>query len=283
METIHVAAALLSALLHAGWNAAVKASPHPNEAMIAQMVVSAALMAPALVWLGLPAAQSWPWIAASTALNLVTVSALLRAYALAGFGMAYPVVRAISIVVVVPATNLAAGETTSAAGLLGVGLVVSSLGLLAVGGARRDRVPDRGTPLAAFGWMLAAGAATALYVLADAHGARAAGSPWSYGALVAATNAIAMVTVRGASRDVARIVRTGWTTALPTALAAVVSYWLILWVWSVAPIAPAAALRDTSAIFAILIGVAWLREPLGTRQIGALALVAAAIPLLRLS
>jgi hypothetical protein len=45
------------------------------------------------------------------------------------------------------------------------------------------------------------------------------------------------------------------------AAVAVISYLLILWVWSVAPIAPAAALRDTSAAFAILIAILWLKEP----------------------
>ena len=39
MEGVHVAAALLSALLHAGWHAAVKASARPTEAMAAQMLV----------------------------------------------------------------------------------------------------------------------------------------------------------------------------------------------------------------------------------------------------
>ena len=52
-----------------------------------------------------------------------------------------------------------------------------------------------------------------------------------------------------------------WKTALPIAFASVGSYLLILWVWSHAPIAPAAALRDTSAIFAVLIAVFWLKEP----------------------
>lgn len=87
MEAAHVLAALLSALLHAGWNAAVKASPRPTEAMAAQMLTSAALVLPGLLWTGLPARASLPWIAASTLMNVVTVSALLRAYELGGFGI----------------------------------------------------------------------------------------------------------------------------------------------------------------------------------------------------
>jgi drug/metabolite transporter (DMT)-like permease len=60
------------------------------------------------------------------------------------------------------------------------------------------------------------------------------------------------------------------------------SYLLILWIWSHAPVAPAAALRDTSAVFAILIAVVWLKEPFTRTRIVAVLLAAAAVPLLRL-
>ena len=70
--------------------------------------------------------------------------------------------------------------------------------------------------------------------------------------------------------------------ALPVAVASMVSYLLILWVWGHAPIAPAAALRDTSAIFAVLIAVLWLKEPFTRLRIGAVILAAMAVPLLRL-
>src|SRR5262249_25134023 len=91
MEGVHVAAALLSALLHAGWHAAVKASARPAEAMAAQMLMSAVLVVPGLLWTGLPPQASWIWIGASTLMNVVTVTALLRAYELGGFGVVYPV------------------------------------------------------------------------------------------------------------------------------------------------------------------------------------------------
>src|SRR5437763_6521941 len=110
MEAAHVVAALLSAALHAGWNAAVKASARPIEAMAAQMLMSAALVVPGLLWTGLPGAASWPWIAASTLMNIVTVSALLRAYELGGFGIVYPIVRAVSVLLVVPLAAWLAGD-----------------------------------------------------------------------------------------------------------------------------------------------------------------------------
>jgi multidrug transporter EmrE-like cation transporter len=134
MDILHVFSALVSALLHAGWNAAVKASPRPRAAMAAQLVVSGLIALPGLAWTGLPARASWIWIALSVTLNLVTLTALLRAYALIGFGAAYPVVRAISVVLVVPLAAHLSGEAMSPSGECG-----------AERGAPRRAVLDRGS------------------------------------------------------------------------------------------------------------------------------------------
>ncbi len=276
MDVWHVAAALASALLHAGWNAAVKASPQPKEAMTAQMLTSAALVVPGLLWTGLPAPASWIWIAASTALNVATVTALLRAYELFGFGLVYPVVRALSVLLVVPLAASLSGETLSPAGLAGIGLVSASLLLLAIGNARQSAVPRL-----ALCWIVIAGIATAAYVMCDAQGVRHAGSPWAYGFAVSVTNATAMSWMQGSARRPWRIVAAQAAIAVPMAIAAVTSYLLILWVWSGAPIAPAAALRDTSAVFALVIAIVWLKEPFTRLRLCAILLSTAAVPLLR--
>jgi drug/metabolite transporter (DMT)-like permease len=278
MEAEYVAAALLSALIHAGWNAAVKASARPTEAMTAQMFMSAALVVPGLLWTGLPAQASWIWIALSTLMNTVTVSALLRAYALGGFGVVYPVVRAVSVLLVVPLAAQLAGDRIGLPAIAGIGLVVVSLGLLAYS-ARRDRTF---TPRA-LAWTLVTGVTTAAYVMSDAQGVRLAGSPWAYGFAVSVTNAVAMCWRQRHIGAPWRLLKSNWAVAAPTAVATIVSYLLILWVWAHAPIAPASALRDTSAVFAILIAVVWLKERFTPLRMLAVLLTAAAVPLLRLA
>ncbi|MBC7635668.1 MAG: hypothetical protein H7251_08705, partial [Acetobacteraceae bacterium] len=152
-----VGAALLSALLHAGWNAAVKASARPAETMTAQMLLGAAMVLPALFWSGLPAMASWPWILATTLTNTITVTALLRAYALGGFGVVYPVVRAISVLLVVPLAAFLTGDRLGIGALAGIVLIVASLGLLAVSAGR-----DTSFPLPAMVWTGIAGLSTAV-------------------------------------------------------------------------------------------------------------------------
>ena len=277
MDVWHVAGALLSAMLHAGWNAAVKASRRPRNAMTAQMVLSAALVLPALLWTGWPARGAWIWIASSTALNLATITALLRAYELCGFGIAYPVVRALSVLLVAPLAAALSGERLSASAVLGVSLIAASLLVLAVGNSGPGALPR-----SAFGWIAIAGVTTAAYVICDANGVRRAGSAWAYGAAVSITNAAAMVSwSRPSIRGSWRALGDDAVRAVPIAIASSTSYLLILWVWGGAPIAPAAALRDTSAVFAILISVVWLQEPFTRLRLVAILLAAAAVPLLR--
>ncbi len=277
MSPTDVLAALASALLHAGWNAAVKASRNPAQAMTAQMVLGAILVVPALFWSGLPNQASWGWIAASTLLNVVTISALLRAYELGGFGIVYPVMRSVAVLFVVPMAALLTGEQLGFSGLLGILVIASALALLGW-----DATRGHGVARAAMGWTLLAGLGTAAYIMCDAQGVRASGSPWAYGFAVSITNALAMAWRLRSAGPPWRHVASQWRLALPVAVASMVSYLLILWVWSHAPIAPAAALRDTSAIFAVLIAVVWLKEPFTRLRIAAVVLAAAAVPLLRL-
>ncbi|TAJ90295.1 MAG: hypothetical protein EPO10_10570 [Reyranella sp.] len=276
MDLTDVSLALLSAVLHAGWNAAVKASRSPPQVMTTQMVLGALLVVPALFWSGLPSLASCGWIAASTLMNVLTVSALLRAYELGGFGLVYPVVRSLAVLMVVPLAAVMMGERLGPAGLLGILIISLALGVLAWDTAR-----GQGITRAAMAWTLAAGVGTAAYVMCDAQGVRLSGSPWAYGFVVSITNAAAMAWRQRRGGPPWAQVRAHWAIALPIAVAAMGSYLLILWVWSHAPIAPAAALRDTSAIFAVLIAVFWLREPFTRTRIAAVLLAAVAVPLLR--
>ncbi|MDP1841261.1 MAG: EamA family transporter [Reyranella sp.] len=277
MGLIDVAAALLSALLHAGWNAAVKANRNPAQAMTAQMLLGAILVVPALLWSGLPDRAAWIWILASTLMNVLTISALLRAYELGGFGLVYPVMRAVAVLLVVPMAAMLTGEKFGPAALAGIIVIALSLAVLSLDAARNQAVT-----LKALGWTLAAGVGTAAYIMCDAQGVRASGNPWAYGFVVSITNAAAMCWRQRSQGPPWRLLSGQWTAALPIAVASMASYLLILWVWSHAPIAPAAALRDTSSVFAILIAVIWLKEPFTRTRIVAVLMAAAAIPLLRL-
>ena len=135
---------------------------------------------------------------------------------------------------------------------------------------------------AALGWTLAAGALTACTVLSDAQGVRAGSSALAYGCTVSVSNALAMSWLQRSAGSPWHLVRTHLRVAAPAAVASMASYLLILWVFRHAPVAPAAALRDTSAVFAMLIAAIWLKERLHGLRWAVLVLAMAGVPLLRL-
>jgi len=267
VDSTLVAAALLSAALHAAWNAGVKSSARPPLAMTAQMVASAALALPVLLWVGPPAPAAWPWMALSCLLGMGAVASLLRAYEHGAFGAIYPMARASSVLLVLPLAAAVAGEWPRPLALLGVALVSVAVLMLA-----RGEGVARALSRPALGWTLASAAFTAGYIVCDAQGVRRAGSTLSYGCALSIANALLWSAWQ--HRKGMRLAdvlehreRTAWM-----AVAATLSYWLILWVWTHAPIAPASALRDTSAIFATLIAVTVLKERLDQRVLWAVAL-----------
>jgi hypothetical protein len=278
MDIAYVGLALVSAVLHAGWNAAVKARPVAAHAMTAQMCLAALFMLPILLVTGLPAAAALPWIIVSSAINIVALSAMLKAYSYAGFGLVYPMARALSVLLVVPGATIAFGERLGAGAIAGTLAISVALALLAAGRGG----PGGGVPSVAWAWIGLTGVMSAASVLVDANGARVSGSAIAYGCCTSTLNAAVMLwRQRQAAVTIADVQREA-VAMTPVAVASVVSYLLILYVFTVAPIAPASALRDTSALFAVVIAVIWLKEQLSSLQRAALALAALAIPLMRL-
>ncbi len=243
------------------------------------MIIAALMCVPGVLWTGVPALAAWPWLLLSTTLNMGAVLCLLQAYERGGFGTVYPMARAVAVLGVAAVAPLLLGERLGLWATVGVALVACALGVLALD-ARRRGGPD--FQPSALGWTLASGAFTAGYVLADAQGVRHGGTALAYGFTVGIVNAAAMSWVNRAAGSPWALVRRHARLGVPAGLVSNVSYLLILWVFMHAPVAAAAALRDTSAVFAMLIAVWWLKEPLPPRRLAVVALAVAGVPLLRL-
>jgi drug/metabolite transporter (DMT)-like permease len=213
---------------------------------------------------------------ASVLLNMGAVTALLRGYAHAGFGIVYPMARASSVLMVLPLAAAVAGERPTLPGMLGIVLVSAAMSMLALGSARR-----RALTRPALGWILAAGGFAAGYAVCDAQGVRQAQSPLAYGSALTIANAATWTLLQRRAGGPPGSLRAQWPRAVPAALAAMLSYLLILWVLQHAPIALGSALRDTSAIFAALIAVVFLKEPLERRVLFAIVLATAGSMLIR--
>ena len=278
MDLAVFAAVLLSAFLHAVWNAWVKSRPDAGGAVAALVIGAGAPNLIVLLQAGLPPAPAWSWIAMTVALSVTSLTLLGSAYREGDFAVAYPFTRGLIPVVLALAAVPVFGETPSVPNAVGV--VCVSAGLITLGweAARRSRtITARGLAFAA----LAAGL-TAASVLTDAAGARITADPFSYGPTIAVLNAAVMAAVETRRRNVPRMLVRHWPITTFAALISMASYLLFIWGLMRAPVAMAVALRETSMLFAIAIAALVLRERVGPWRLAAVALMFAGAALIRL-
>lgn len=281
MSTEVMVVVLLSALLHAGWNAAVRASGDKGLASL-QVVGGAALLSVLLLpVLPLPAAVSWPWLLASAVIHVVYFALVARAYQGADLGLAYPLMRGTAPVLTALAAVLLLGEVPTRLGWLGIALICGGVLVLAA----RAWHAGISHPAAVLAALANAGVIT-LYTVVDGQGVRLAGHALAYTAWLFVLTALLMAThtVLRHGRGRLHAASTGaWRTALLGGAGTLGAYSLVLWAMAHAPIASVAALRETSIVFAALMGALFLREGLGRLRLISAALVCTGVVLIKLA
>lgn len=125
---------------------------------------------------------------------------------------------------------------------------------------------------------------TATYTLSDGAGARAGGEPVRYTLWLFACTGLAMLLVlivhqkRNAWRQIRQYALVGATGGAMSLLA----YGIVIWAMTQAPIGVVAALRESSVLFAMLLSVWLLKEPLGRMRLTAAAIITGGVLLTRL-
>lgn len=271
------AVVLLAAFLHAAWNAVVKGGG--DKMLLTVMVaVSAGLTgAVALPALPQPAPASWPFIAASVGVHVVYFALVARIYHTADMSQTYPLMRGTAPLLVAVASVGWLGEHLSA--LAWSGIAVISLGILAMAGGAR------GAPGSREGMWLALlnAVVIAAYTLIDGTGVRRSGAPVAYAFWIFVLTAVPLAAWALVARRPALggYVRRNLVFALVGGGGTLASYGLSLWAMTRAPVAPVAALRESSILFGALISGLLLKERVGAARLGAACLIAAGVATLR--
>ncbi len=273
--TLPVALAVLgAALLHAGWNALVKASKDKQLDTFAVAAGSGLLALVLAPFLPAPAPASWPWLAGSTAVHILYFGFLAGAYRFGELSYVYPMMRGGGPMIVAASGVFVFAEVLHANEWLGVLLV--SIGILAFASGAHDR---RATAFA-----LANAAVIGAYTLIDAAGARASAAPVSYTLWFFVANGVVItamgVVLRG--RAVPAYFRRHWLRAAAGGACALGAYGIALWAMTRAPVALVAVLRETSVIFAAVLGAVVLKEKMTRRRLVATGAVLAGLVVLKL-
>lgn len=272
------AAVLFGALLHASWNALIRSSSDKTLDTALLQVLGSVLGLPLVAAVGWPPAHAWPYLAASVAIHLGYYTALSRAYHHGELGLAYPLMRGTAPLLVALSTAAVVGESPSA--LSWVGVLGVCAGVLALGLSRQALESPRGAAFA-----LANAIIIAAYTLTDALGVRASGDALQYVAALYVVHgwpfALLVLARRGAAACWT-YTRVRWPMAALGALASMVSYGIALWAMTRAPVATVAALRETSVLFAALLGTWLLKEAFTPQRAAGTALILAGVAALRL-
>ena len=257
---------LLAALLHASWNAMAKSGGTPQYSIASYRLISALVCLPLLFLFPVPLAESWPLLFASMVIHTVYYVTLSMSYRSGDLSQVYPLFRGLAPVLVVLGAALLAGEYLPMGAVLGIAGLIS----ITFAGGTFGKIPPP-----ALGWGLATSVLIAAYTVADGIGVRAAGNPFSYIIWLFVLEPIPI----GAwllLRD-----RSGWSGYMRAkpgkicagAMAAATAYAMVIYAMGVAPMAMVSSLRETSVIFAALIGTLLFREPFGRQRVIAAVLV----------
>ncbi|WP_108483713.1 DMT family transporter [Oceaniglobus ichthyenteri] len=273
-------AVLFAALLHASWNALVKGGVDKRLGMCAVTVGHLPLALIALLFVPLPAPESMPYLFGGMALHTGYQIFLVQSYKKGDLTQVYPIARGSAPLIVAAVSVFVLG--VSLAPLELAGIVVIASGILSIALVRQaDGMRNGG----AAGMALITGCFIASYSLVDGMGARLAGTAVGFFAWIAIGNAAIFLAYMSVSapRTLPGLFGAAKWVFWVGGSASFIAYGLVIWAFTQAPIALVTALRETSIVFALLIGVMFLNERLNLPKVLATMATLLGAALLRLS
>lgn len=259
MSGIVFLAVIGAAVLHAAWNALVKGGADKTLSMGAVVIGHMPIAIVALLFVPMPALESVPYLIGGIALHLGYQLFLLRSYQSGDLTQVYPIARGSSPLIVALFSVLVLGVHLD--GLEILAIIIIGAGIISLALVRQsDGTQNRNAASLA----LVTGLFIASYSLVDGLGARVAGTSLGFYSWLAIGNGILMIAYLSltAPKTLRAIPRKGLPVLVFGGGASFIAYALVTWAFTQAPIALVTALRETSIIFALLIGVFFLKERL---------------------
>ncbi len=271
---------LLAALFHATWNAAVKVGGDRLVVMTLYNIVGLIVGWSAIPFLGLPEPGAWPYLIASSIFHTGYYLVLIRAYQHGDLSHVYPLARGMSPLLVAIGAAVLAGEHLSALGVVGVTVGCAGITSLVL----ERGLPWRQDPRAVL-YALTTSLFIGAYTLADGVGVRESGHALTYIAWLVALDGMPLVVIAMVRRRgrLGPALLANWRNGLLAGVISIAAYGLVIWAMSQGPMASVSAIRETSVIFAAIIGAVLLKERFGKVRIVATMLVVTGVVTLQLS
>ncbi len=274
-----VLSVLFAAFLHASWNAIIKGGDNKLFEIALVSTGSGVYALVILPFLPPPDPASWPFLAASTFIHFAYHICIPMAYARVDLSYAYTIMRGCAPMFTAIALTII-GTPLPLLGWFGVALLCGGVLTLGVENSRHSSGSMSGTCIA-----LGIALIIMLYTLSDGHGARVSNAPISYTCWMFFINAFP-ITLYVLWRHKYAFVHYAKQRIAITSVSGLCNmgaYAVALWAMTKAPIAMVAALRETSVIWGMLLGIVFLKERFSKYRMLAVLLVLAGTMLIRLA
>jgi len=270
VDPLTVALMLFAAVLHAAWHSLVKSSDDQIVSLAGMGLVASIPAVVLLPFVGLPTPGTWWVLLVSSALHVAYKLCLSSAYARGDLGEAFPLARGGVPLFALSIAYVALGQVPTAPQWLAIGTISAGL-LLIVAERLRQNLSLPLLSAAAF-----AALAVASYSVLDAYGVQVAGSWIVFTAWLIVLDNMTFLALSQNRRG-----RALWPAmwamrgrVLVSGLLGLLSFSVFLWALGRSPVAAVSALRETSVLFAILIGALFYRERWsGQRMVAGLLII----------
>ncbi|MEO1639175.1 MAG: EamA family transporter [Pseudomonadota bacterium] len=271
------ALALVSALAHAVFGALQKGRYDPWLTRGAIDGWLAALSAPiALFVVPWPEGIMWPLLVGAMVIHFAYKVTMALAYERAAYTVVYPVVRGTGPLVTVIAASVFFAEHFTALQWVGVACLSGGILLLALRNISEETIDPYALKLGLF-WALIGGFLVALYTTYDAYAIRQSPDPFTFLAwffFLTSLDFPVLASLRYRRMIDAPVLGPLAWRGLIGALIAWISFGGVLLATRLDKVGEAAVLRETSVVFAALIGWFIMGEKVGPRRLLLMCLVA---------
>jgi drug/metabolite transporter (DMT)-like permease len=257
-------AVLLAALLHASWNAMIKGGGDVLLDTSAIIAGAGLVTLPFLLVVPIPDVASWPYIGCSVVTHVAYYYLMINAYRSGDLSLVYPLMRGVAPLITGVLGIVTLRELPGPLNWLGMVLISAGVVALAL------RTVQHSPSGRAVGFALMNALVIAVYTVIDGTGARLAGDAWAYIAWLFVLDAIpftAYMLIRHRTDFVDVLSRRRARGLVGGSLSAA-AYAISVWAMTKAPVALVASLRETSVLFATMIGARLLHERLTPRRWG---------------
>ncbi len=277
MEPHVFLAVLFAAVLHASWNAVIRGGGDRFQGMLLLTLTQGLMGLVMTIFVPMPSGVVWFWVLGSGAFHTAYKLFLAAAYQHGDLSRVYPIARGSAPMIVVLIGLFLLPDSVQAKEYMGIALIGVGVMMMAQGvfksGETRSLIP----------LALGSAACTAGYSIVDGMGARVAGHATMFTAWLFVFDGIffALFTGLTRGRQVFSATRRTWAIGTFAGGLSLVTYWVAVWAMTQAPIALVAAVRETSVLFAVLIGIFWMKEKLDMAKIIAALIIVAGIITIR--